>query len=350
MRKLLYLLLIVSVLWSGYWFVGAYAIRSGADSWFAQQAQSGMVAEKSTLTVAGFPNRFDLTVQDLRLADPRSGISWQAPFAQVFAMTWKPWHIIAALPPSQVVALPDQAVTVDSQDLKASVRARPSTDLPLQEVRLAGTSLGLTSDLGWTLGLGEFTVGLRAEPTVSPSTYELGFDLAPIIPDPAFLAALKAVDIPDLPPPNALQFPAPDFPDQVESLQGSIYLTLSAPLDRHAGDARPYLTKVEIRQFNFAWGQLAATASGLIEADGNGYASGKITVEVTNWDRLPALLVAAGVVQLEVAPTVANGMRALAAQTPDPTVLSLTLDMTDGQMSFGPFPLGPAPLMVPPSG
>jgi hypothetical protein len=342
MRKLLFLLVAGTALWSGYWFVGSNAVRQGVEDGFAEATARGLVAEKSGLTVAGFPNRFDVTVEGLRLADPTKGMGWQAPFAQVFAMTWKPWHVIAALPPEQVVTLPDQAVTVTSTDLKASLRAKPSTDLPLAEVRVAGTSLTLTSDLGWTLGLGDFTLGLRAEPALGPSGYDLGFDLAPLTPDPGFVTAIKAVTITDL--------PASDLPDTIESLWGSIYLTFSAPLDRHAGKAKPHLTRIEINQLNFAWGQLAATAKGLIEADGNGYAAGEVTVEVTNWDRLPAILVAAGLVKPEVAPTIARGMLALAAQSPDLKLLSLTLVLKDGRMSFGPFPLGPAPLMVPPSG
>ncbi|MBL9049619.1 MAG: DUF2125 domain-containing protein [Tabrizicola sp.] len=342
MRKLLFLLILGTGLWSGYWFAGSSAIKSGADQWFADQAQRGMVAEKSALTVSGFPNRFDLTVEGLNLSDPQSGIGLQAPFAQVFAMTWKPWHIIAALPPQQTVTLPDQKLTVTSEALKASFRAKPSTDLPLAEVRIAGTSLAIASTQGWTLGLGEFTVGLRAEPALGPATYEFGFDLAPMLPDPGFLAAVKAVSIPDLPP--------ADLPDEVEALSGSVFLTLSAPLDRHLGDAQPVLTRIELKTMNLAWGPLGASATGLLEPDANGFASGKVTVEITNWNRLPALLVAAGLVKPEVAPTVAKGMQALAAQSPDPAVLSLTLTMAEGRMSFGPFPLGPAPLMVPPSG
>ncbi|KAF0116708.1 MAG: hypothetical protein FD150_220 [Rhodobacteraceae bacterium] len=342
MRKLLFLLVVATALWSGYWFVGSNAVRQGVEDGFANAAAQGLVAEKSGLTVAGFPNRWDVTIDGLRLADPATGIGWQAPFAQVFAMTWKPWHVIAALPPEQVVTLPDQAVTVTSSDLKASLRAKPSTDLTLAEARVAGTSLALASDLGWTLALGDFTLGLRAEPALGPAGYELGFDLAPLTPDPAFVTAVKAVTIPDL--------PASDLPATVESLWGSIYLTFSAPLDRHVGKAKPYLTRIEINQLNLAWGQLAATANGLIEADGNGYAAGNVTVTVTNWDRLPAILVAAGLIKPDVAPTVARGMGALAAQSPDLKVLSLTLVLKDGRMSFGPFPLGPAPLMVPPSG
>ena len=342
MRKLLFLLIAAAALWSGYWFVGSTAVREGVVTWFADASRQGLTAENTGVTVAGFPNRFDLTIDGPKLSDPASGAGWQAPFVQVFAMTWKPWHVIAALPPEQVVTLPDQVLTVGSQGLMASLRAKPSTDLPLAEVRLAGSSLSLASDRGWTLALGEFTLGLRADDALGPAGYELGFDLAPLTPDPGFLAAAKAVTIPDLPP--------SDLPGVIDALWGSIYLTFSAPLDRNAGAAQPYLRRVEINQFNLTWGALAASASGVVEADGNGYAAGRVTVDITNWDRLPALLVAAGLVTPEVAPTIARGMQALAAQSADLKVLSLSLVMEDGRMSFGPFPLGPAPLMVPPSG
>lgn len=342
MRKLLFLMVALVALWSGYWVVGSNAVRNGVNDFFAGAATQGLVAENTEVTVAGFPNRFDLTVDGLHLVDPKAAVGWNAPFVQVFAMTWKPWHIIAAFPPEQQVLLPGNSVTVTSQDLKASLRAKPSTDLPLAEMRLAGASLGLKSQQGWTLGLGEFTLGLRADPALGETGYELGFDLAPLTPDPGFVAAVKAVAIPDL--------PASDLPDTVESLWGSVYLTFSAPLDRHAGKAKPHLTRIEVNQLNFAWGKLAATARGLVEADDQGFAAGEITVEITNWDRLPAILVAAGVVKPEMAPTIARGMQALAAQSPDLSVLSLTLKMSEGQMSFGPFPLGPAPRLLPPTG
>lgn len=342
MRKLLFLLVAATALWAGYWFVGSNAVRDGVEGWFADTASQGLVAEKTGVTVAGFPNRFDLTIDGLRLADPASGTGWTAPFVQVFAMTWKPWHIIAALPPEQQVTLPGGDIRVTSQDLKASLRAKPSTDLPLAEVRLAGAALALASANDWTLELGEFTLGLRADPALGDAGYELGFDLAPLTPDPASVAKVNAVAIPDLPPAN--------LPPTVEALWGSIYLGFSAPLDRHAGDRKPNLTRIEINQLNFAWGDLAASAKGLVEADTQGYAAGKVTVEVTNWNRLPALLVALGAVRPEAAPTIARAMQALAAQSTDLTVLSLTLVLEDGRMSFGPFPLGPAPQMVPPSG
>jgi hypothetical protein len=347
MRKLLYLLLTGAALWSGYWFAGASAIRQGAEDWFAGAAEQGLLAEKSMLEIDGFPNRFDLTVTDLRLSDPQGGTGWQAPFAQVFAMTWKPWHIIAALPPEQVVTLPDQEIVLRSEAMRASLRARPALDLPLAALVLESGPFVAGSTRGWTVGAAKAVASISADEEVpgagdTANGYVLASDVTVFAPDPAFLTAVNAVSIPDL--------PAPDFPDRVERLSAVIHLTTSAPLDRHAGKTRPHLTKIDFRAVDLAWGELALSAKGVVEADDKGYAAGKVTLAVTNWDRLPALLVAAGVVKPELAPTIANGLRALASQTPDLKVLSLNLVLEEGRMSFGPFPLGPAPLMVPPSG
>lgn len=347
MRKLLFLILLGAGLWSGYWFVGSEAIRQGIEDGFADAAAQGLVAEKTALTVAGFPNRFDVTVEGLRLMDPATGTALEAPFLQVFAMTWKPWHIIAALSPQQLVFLPDQGITLTSDGLRASFRAKPSTDLPLAAIVLETDRLTATSSAGWSAGTGRSVVSLSADEEVSgagdaPNTYLFSADLAEIIPDPGFMAAVKAVTIEGL--------PASDLPGTVDSLRAGVFLTFTAPLDRHSGETKPQLAKIDVSQFALAWGQLSASAKGQVQADDQGFAAGEITVAVTNWDRLPALLVAAGAVKPETAPTILRGMQALAAQSDDLAVLTLKLSLADGRMSFGPFPLGPAPLMIPPSG
>lgn len=341
MRKLLILLLLAAGFWSGYWVIGSRLIESRAQAWFATAAQQGIRAQMTALDVRGFPNRFDLAVEGVQIADPARGFGWQAPFVQVFAMTWKPWHLIAVLPPDQVVMLPDQSLTVLSTELMASLRARPSTDLALADVRLSGQALAVTSDLGWTVRLGQGTIALRDLPDLGPTAYTLGLNLTDLAPDPAFLAALRTTTIPELPP--------SDLPDTIAALTGAATLTLSAPLNRHLTGA-PFLVRADLQSLSFTWGALELSAEGMIEADQNGYAAGRITVSVTNWDRLPALLVAADVIRPDFAPTVLNGLRALAAQSPDLSVLTLPITMADGRMTFGPFPLGPAPLLLPPSG
>jgi hypothetical protein len=230
MRKLLFLILLGSGLWSGYWFVGSDAIRQGIEDGFADAATQGLVAEKSALTVAGFPNRFDVTVEGLRLMDPATGVGLEAPFLQVFAMTWKPWHVIAALAPEQEVTLPDQAVTLTSEGLRASFRSRPATDLPLAAIVIETDRLAATSTAGWSVGMTRSVVSLSADEEVTgagdaPNTYLFSTDLAEVTPDPTFMAAVKAVTVEGL--------PASDLPDVIDSLRTGVFLTFNAPLEVH---------------------------------------------------------------------------------------------------------------------
>ncbi len=340
MRKLMFLLVVATLLWSGYWFVGSSALRQGAEQWFADQAASGMTAEKTALRVSGFPNRFDMTVEGLRLADPQSGIGWQAPFAQVFAMTWKPWHIIAALPPEQTVTLPDQAVTLTAEGLRASLRAKPATALPLAAVIVESGPFTATSTAGWTVGAAKAVTSVSADEEVpnagdQPNAYILSLDIAGLAPDPAAIERIVA---------------EAGLPPTVAVLRVLATATTTAPLDRFAGDANPRLSALDLTDSLVTWGDLSVTAKGRLAPDDQGFAAGRIEIAVTNYQRLVPALVAAGVIKPELSQTVGNMLAALAQDSGDPNLLQMPLLFDSGRVSLGPLPLGPAPLMLPPSG
>jgi hypothetical protein len=340
MRKLLVLLLLGTGLWSGYWFVGSNAIRQGADDWFAQAPARGLVAERTALAVVGFPNRFDLRVEGLQLRDPASGMGWQAPFAEVYAMTWKPWHIIAALPPEQVVTLPDQDIAIQSQGLRASLRAKPATDLPLAAVIVESGAFTAISSTGWTTGAAHAVASISADEEVpnagdQPNAYVLSLNIADLAPDPVAIERIVAES--GLPPKVAL----------VKLLATA---RLTAPLDRFAGEANPRLAGLDLTDSQIAWGDLSVAAKGSIAPDDRGYAAGRIDIAVTNYQRLVPALVAIGAIKPEISQTVENMLAALAKESGDPNLLQLPLVLKDGRMSLGPLPLGDAPLLVGPIG
>lgn len=334
MRKLLVLLLLGTGLWWGYWFAGSSAVRQGVEQAFAEAAAQGMTAERTAITVAGFPNRFDLTVEGIRYADPGAGLGWQAPFAQVFAMTWKPWHIIAVLPPEQMVTLPGEEITILADGLRASVRARPATDLALAMAVAETDSLLARSSAGWTFGTDRSVLSLGAAQG-RPAAYDLSVDIAALTPDPALLAQL----VPD-----------GSLPPALEMIRLRATLTLTAPLDRHAGQTRPRLAALDLTDTLVTWGALSVTASGSIAPDDKGLAAGRIEITVTNWRRILPVLVASGAIRPELAQTVETMLASLAQQTGDAEVLPLPLVLENGWMSLGPVPLGPAPLLLPPTG
>jgi hypothetical protein len=326
MRLILWATLVLGVLWGGYWVAGSRAIEGGVAAWFAQAESQGIQASQSGISVSGFANRFDLTVTEPHLSDPATGWGWQAPFAQVLAMTWKPWHVIAVLPHDQHILAPGQDITLTSTKLDASVRVTPSTDAALAEVVIEGHDLLAQSDLGWTLGA-KSVVAALARDTTMLNGQRFGVDVTDLTPDPA-LAAL-----------------VPDLGQVISQVHLDATATLSAPLDRHIAETQPRLTGLRLTDFHMTWGSLVASASGQIAPDAARVAEGKIAFRFKNWRTIPPLLAALGLVQPGMANSITSGLEAMAASGKDPTILDLDLTFAKGRMTLGPLPLGPAPQM-----
>lgn len=327
MRFILWVALILGAIWGGYWFVGSRSIEQAVTGWFDDSAAQGLEATNEGVAVQGFPSRFDLTVTRPRLADPATGFGWKAPFAQVFAMTWKPWHVISVLPPDQEIDLPGERVALTTTHMAASLRLSPSTDLTFTEAVLETTDLALKSDGGWSLGLASAVLALGRSPTEARD-YRLGLEVKDLRPDPALAAAL------------------PDLGEVMSRAHLDVMLQLTAPLDRQVGEARPQLAGLELKDLQITWGALQLTASGSLAAGADGLAEGQIDLAMKGWRQVPQLAAALGLIAPEIAKSLNDGLAYMAAADGDPETLSLPLTLLGGRMTLGPLPLGPAPMLA----
>jgi hypothetical protein len=267
----------------------------------------------------GFPARLDLTVTAPVLFDPVAGAGWSGPFAQVLTLAYRPWHVIAALPPEQVITLAGTDLRLTADRLRASVVASPSPALPLDRTAIEGEGLRLALPFG-AVAVESLRAGTRANGGAARH------DVA------AVLRGL-ALDVP-LPP---------EAPEGTADLRLDATLTFDAPLDRHAGAARPALRAVTLHAIRLDWGPLAATASGTVEADAAGFAAGRIELALDDWPRALALAVAAGLIDPGVAPTWAAIARGFADAAGTPGRVALPLTFAGGRTSLGPLPIGLAP-------
>ena len=323
MRVLLWITGLLAVLYSGYWFVGQRAMQSGAEAFFANAARDGLVAENNGLTVNGFPSRFDLTVTDLHLADPRTGLDWRAPFVQVFALSYRPWHVITAFAPTQTFGTPDQTITLTNDKLQASLIVSPGGALALDRTTLVGTGLRATSDANWVLAAEALRFATRIDPSLA-NTHEIGVEITRMTPDPALSALM------------------PTLPPVIELIQLDAFATFSAPIDRFAPQTQPQLTALSVKEAGFTWGSLQASASGDLTVV-NGMPEGRIALSVRGWRDLVPLAVTMGAIQPGVAPTVTRVIEALTTSSGDPELVEIPLVFANGRMSLGLIPLGPAP-------
>ena len=324
MRVLLGVVLALGVLWAGYWFVGSYAVQNAVVAGFAGTALQEVRATNGGVSVTGFPNRFDLTVTTPEVSDAAAGWSWQAPFAQVFAMTWKPWNVIAALPNDQIIVAAGQRIGLHSTALRASLLLQPSSSLALEEVVVEGEGLVATSDRGWKLGADKVVLASRADPT-QLNAQELGLDVTGLQPDPALVAQL------------------PELGPTLSTIHLDAVLSLTAPIDRNIGERQPQISGIEVRDFQMNWGALQVTAKGKVAPGADGLAEGSIDISIKGWRSLPRLIAAAGWIAPGAVVPLEKGLESLAKSGKDPQVLSLPLTFDKGRTNLGPLPLGPAP-------
>ncbi len=322
MRILLGLVLAAGVLWGGYWFVGARVLDRQVNAWFDAQVAAGAEVGREALTVAGFPNRFDVTLTAPYARDPQTGWGWRAPFAQVFSMTWKPWHMIAALAPEQQITAPDgQTLLLKSARLRGSLLLKPGLDLALNRAVLEGEALDLISDRGGHWAVDKLVLAAGVDATWA-NGMRLGVEAQGLAPDPARLA------------------PVADLGPTLAETHLDMTLQLQAPVDRHLTAAGFGVTAVHLTDAHLAWGPLVVSARGNLSRGPDGSAEGEIAITIDHWQRLPDALMALGLLRVAEKPWVERALTLFAGHSDVPDRVQVSLVSKGGQMTLGGLPLG----------
>lgn len=332
MRFLLTLTLLVALGWSGYWFIGASGSQTALEAWVDDRRSDGWVADYDALEVAGFPNRFDATFTDLNLADPETGLAWQAPFFQILALSYQPNNVIAIWPSDQIIATPQGTYGIKSDDMRASLALQPNTQLALERTTITAEKLSITAtNPPETAGVEALTLAAeRVEGT--DTTYRLGLSANSVAPTAPWL---RMVD------------PKGSLPKTLQTLNADLTVTFDKPWDRAAIEvARPQPRKIDLRLAQARWGQLDLQLAGEVDVDNSGLPQGQITVKAENWREILELAVASGAIPEGLAGTLEDALGLLAGLSGSSKTLDIPLDFRNGRMLLGPVPIGPAPVLT----
>lgn len=316
---------VLAGLYGGYWFVAASAAERGANAAVAALDARGWDVAHDGIRVAGFPSRIDTTVTAPRLADPATGLGWEASSFAVFALSYRPNEVIASWPREQVVTVPGDRIAVTSDSMQASAAVAAAGDLPLDSVTFDAMAVQAAADSGWSAAADRVLAAFRrAGP--GPADYDLFVEATGLTLPAPLVAALD---------------PQGRLGAAAEVLRADVAVTLDQPLNRHMTGAAA--TAITLRSAHLAWAGTDITATGTLTAGDGGLAEGRITVNVQDWRRLLEVAADTGA----IAPgrlAMAEGALAAIAD-PATGILSMPLTLANGQMSLGPLPLGAAPRM-----
>lgn len=331
MRRLIWLVIALMALYSGYWFVGARAVERGAEA-ALELARADGRADAAGVSLAGFPSRFDLTFEAPRLQSGDGAIAWSAPFAQVFALSYRPNEVILYAPAEQSLRIGAGEFRLLNEDMRASAALRIGGDLPLDRATAIVTAPRLApadgGDPAQTLAARELRAAIRAVET--PNAYEIGLEVLDLDLPPAVLAALGRET---------------GLSGRIARLHLDGRMRLSTPLDRHVQwAAPPRMTAFDLAEARLDWAGLSVLAHGQVEITATGQPEGRIMLRTHDWQKMLQLALQAGLVPPERMIMFGAIAGQMAAQTDDGAV-ELPLSFHNGMTSLGPLPLGPAPYL-----
>ena len=318
-------------LWMIWWAFGQFGYQKGLEAWIDARRSDGWAADVASLETRGFPSRFDTTLTEVQLADPATGIAWAAPFVQFLSLAYKPHQVIAVLPDQHKFSTPLQTMTISHTDAKASLFLQPSTSLGLDRARFVVDDLTIGSNLGWdvTLREGRFAAEDMGEPD---NTYRIGTEVLDLSPSQGVRDLLD---------------PAGILPVAITSLNLDATLGFDRPWDRYAlEDARPQVRTLTLADLSARWGDVTFRAAGDLSVDESGIPDGRITIKAVEWRQILSMAVNAGILPEAFVLTAERGFGLLATLSGNPNTLDLPLGFSEGRMSLGPIPLGPAPLII----
>lgn len=330
MRKAFWIVPVLALVFAGYWLAVARSVEAGLRAWFEERGAEGWVAEYAAIRTSGFPLRFETVLRDVLLADPASGVAWDAPRFVISARTFSPNRITANWPPEQTLASPFERLLVTSDRFEARIGFVPGTRLEVQEIAADLDGVALSSTLGWETRVAVGHLSATA-PGTPQNAYAIRFEATGVT-----LAAdlRRSLD------------PARLLPEVLEGLVAEGSVVFDAPWDRFAIEtARPQVTALALRDLRAQWGGIEVRAAGTLEVDPDGIPEGRITVKVTNWRDLLDVARNAGFLPEPLMPTIERAFEILAGLSGPPETLDAPLTFANGRVSFGPVPLGRAPVL-----
>ncbi|WP_394153510.1 DUF2125 domain-containing protein [Loktanella salsilacus] len=319
MKQLLFIVLALSAIYAGVWFIAARGLDRGLQAGLDAATTQGWAIETESLKTGGFPSRFDVTARNLSVTSPDGGLTWQTPWVQTAALSYRPNKVIATFAPQHTLKIGHQSLAVTSDSLRANVDVAANTVLSFDSMTAEGQHLTLTSDTGWSVQTARTLVALR-KLAPQANTYETYINLT----DAAIQPALQI------------------YPTGSAQVVMDATLTLDRPIDRMAFmPARPLITNAMLNSIEATWGDIRLTGSGSVTVDTAGRPTGRIDLKAQGWLTAVDLLANLGVIAPGSVQTIKTFVGMLAT---DGTV-TLPLTFANGAMALGPVPLGPAPIL-----
>jgi hypothetical protein len=327
----LLLVLVLALVWTGFWFYSAHAADRMMAAWIEREAQVGRVYTCASRTIGGYPFRIETRCTDptVELRGGMAPVVIKAREILAVAQVYQPNLIIAEATGPMTVAEPGEAhpLTADWSLLQASVRGLPS-ELERVSLVVQGPKLQRTGGASPEPVMQAERIEFHARQSADASATKPAYDLA---------ARVAATLVPALPalagrPLNA------EATAVLSGLSDLAPKPIAARLrDWQAAGGRLAITAIRLQQ-----GDAVAVAKGDLALSPRGRLDGALTITAAGFDELSRWLGLPTPGQGGRQAGILAGLAILGGQTEleGKRAITMPLRFSDGTVFLGPLPLG----------
>lgn len=326
------LLALVIAVHGAYWVFTSGQIRAAADAWIAEQEAAGYDVSHEGLSVAGYPFRFSVRAIEPALAAPEEAGGWSIA-----------WDRVAAS--AQFYNLNHWILVLDGRgELATQIDGNPAR----YAIEATSARLSLTGENGANTRIGAEAEALAVTALQGPEPVFARIErlaMAGLLSDTDVLRLRVDMTGAETGAGVLSQRLLGAFGTRAGEIRLDADLTMWSAL---AGSADPMAWTrgggaLEVNQALLDWGPAQASGSGQLRLDENLMPEGRLSVVVSNPERLAGALVAAGLVNEEQA----QALRLAALMAPPrQNGIALPFRLQDGAVFLGPARLGGARRMA----
>ncbi len=325
------LLVVLALLWSGWWYGAGFFLRGGVSAWFGAQQARGWQADYADISTSGYPLRHFTTLTSPALADPANGTAWQADWLHLESPAiWPGSQTLHFADTPQRLSYFDSTVVITARDLIARLRLHPGLALSLRKMELTSKDWQITSDEG--LEVTARSLEMAMVQGEHPDTYQFNINATDFTPGTGLRMLIRSS--------HAL-------PASFETMNLDMQVQFDRVWDRSALEqGRPQPIAIDLHLAELQWGALRLMAAGNVTVDAGGIPTGVISLKAENWQEMLGMAQAAGAIPPEAVSPVQRALSLLAGMGGNPNALDVKLNLQGGFITFGPIPLGPAPRLI----
>ena len=316
-RILIIIVVALSLIWSGYWFLGGRAHQGMVVDQLERAEANGWKITHSGVKLNGFPNRFDTTIGDLRMESPEGEFIWEAPSLQLLTLSYRPNHLIAVLPDEQRFLILGNSVDLISQGMNASIVVSDPDSLNIERFVFESSQAELKSQTGWKTAFESVVFAVRRS------------DQDPAKIDAAIRLSSRDVRSGEIEADDTEESTKPMTVTGEASLHASRELGLNMCKDGYAE-----IQRIDISEFKLSWNQSELEFAGSLAFDSSGVSDGQLDITIANGQLLVEGAVEADLIDSNVAVNIGTVLSLLALNSADPAFATAPISIRNGRVGF----------------